>query len=257
MESTNLTVLPQSKQQVLSVKFAKQKTNLEELSKTLTRLGVSAEIIQLFNDENLREKRRKFFAETEKRQKELVSMERKRKINQYLAASGVPPLFSTSKLTDFKVYSEVENFVPMILDAIKSSQGLYIFGACGTGKTLLSSIIVNEKIQQNCMQALFVSSLDMIHNLNPINHNDAKEVPQLRAMYQTCACLVIDDVGTERPTPFALTVYFDVINYRYNHKLQTIITSNFAMSDLQNYLGATSERIIRRVKTLCKPIQLF
>lgn len=214
-------------------------------------------MMQVFTDTELREKRQRALEEHNKRTSELAAIERKLTINKYLSVSGVPPLFSTSKLTDFKVDDEVEKFVPLILAAIKNSQGLYIFGACGTGKTLLSSIIVNEKIQQNCKQALFVSSLDMIHNLNPINHNDAKEVPQLRAMYQTCSCLVIDDVGTERPTPFALTVYFDVINYRYNHKLQTIITSNFAMSDLQNYLGATSERIIRRIKTLCKPIQLF
>lgn len=253
--NTHSTVLPQSSLPVSSANENEPKINLEKISETLNRFGVP-DLLEFFTNKDLIAKRRIAFEKAKQREIELANIERQKCIDRYLANSGIPPLFHNSRINDFKVSDKVETAVPLIFDAIDKTQGLYIYGACGTGKTLLSAIIANEKIRQHCKQVVFVSSLDMIHNLNPLNH-DRNEVARLRGVYQTVSCLIIDDVGTERPTPFTLSTYFDIINYRYNHNLQTIVTSNFAMGGLQNYFGVSSERIIRRLKVLCKPIQLF
>jgi DNA replication protein DnaC len=63
----------------------------------------------------------------------------------------------------------------------------------------------------------------------------------------SCAVLVLDDLGSERGTPFALEQLLSLIDHRYRQELPTIITSNFAPSGLAAELGKLDETIGARI----------
>jgi DNA replication protein DnaC len=49
--------------------------------------------------------------------------------------------------------------------------------------------------------------------------------------------LVIDDLGQEKQTEWTRQILYDVVNYRYEHRLPIIITTNFTEDGLANYVG--------------------
>ena len=65
--------------------------------------------------------------------------------------------------------------------------------------------------------------------------------------------LVLDDLGTEKITEWAREKLLQLINYRMNYQLATIITSNLSMSDISERLG---ERIHSRLKAMCEEIKI-
>ena len=67
---------------------------------------------------------------------------------------------------------------------------------------------------------------------------------------QTCALpiLYIDDFLKGRFTDTDITLAFDLINYRYNNKLTTIITSELTFSQLMGIDAAIAGRIKERSK---------
>lgn len=47
--------------------------------------------------------------------------------------------------------------------------------------------------------------------------------------------LVLDDIGKEKKSAWTQQILFDVINFRYEHLLPTIITTNFDADGLANH----------------------
>jgi DNA replication protein DnaC len=64
--------------------------------------------------------------------------------------------------------------------------------------------------------------------------------------------LFIDDLGIEKTSDRYLENLYLIINYRYENKLPTIITSNMSLEDLEKHL---TPQITSRIKSMCKIIQ--
>jgi DNA replication protein DnaC len=68
---------------------------------------------------------------------------------------------------------------------------------------------------------------------------------------KSVSCLVIDDLGAEKPSVWTITRLYDLINARIERELQTVVTTNFASAPaliermLSDPLGA--ERIVSRL----------
>ena len=77
------------------------------------------------------------------------------------------------------------------------------------------------------MQVYFAVAPDLLHNLrsayapgSEITYDDRFE--QIRSVY----LLIIDDLGAEQSTPWAVEKLYQIFNYRYNLRLPTVVTSN-------------------------------
>ena len=83
---------------------------------------------------------------------------------------------------------------------------------------------------------------------------DYKAKQELHSIYEdlyNCELLIIDDLGTERPTSFVLSEFFSCLNERDLRKKSTIITTNLSLEDLQAiYSDRISSRIISNYKLL-------
>lgn len=205
------------------------------------------------------EKQRAAFISEQKAEREqeekLKFLNRATKVGNIIKSAGIPRIFSRARLTDFKV-TERNRKVIECLKAIHQNQGFYIYGECGTGKTLLVSIIANERAE-NLKSSMFICATDIFKELNVFNNENQSTVMDKLHLIRNTPCLIIDDLGVETPTPFTKRTLFDIINYRYNEELQTIITSNFNLERLQERLSDyEGKRIIRRIRAICREIEL-
>jgi DNA replication protein DnaC len=57
--------------------------------------------------------------------------------------------------------------------------------------------------------------------------------------------LVLDDFGEQTTTPWAREKLYQVINYRYNARLATVITTRYSLEEiLEQVEGAISSRLV-------------
>lgn len=104
---------------------------------------------------------------------------------------------------------------------------LLILGGYGTGKTHLAAAIANYVVQDHRMQVYFAIAPDLLHHLraayapgSEVTYDERFE--QIRSVY----LLIIDDLGAEQSTPWAVEKLYQIFNYRYNLRLPTVVTSN-------------------------------
>ena len=79
--------------------------------------------------------------------------------------------------------------------------------------------------------------------------------------------LVLDDLGTENPTEWAVERLYSIINQRYNAEKPLIVTSNFRLKEVadrlnnpknkrEGYPSVTGDRIVSRLAQMCERIEL-
>jgi DNA replication protein DnaC len=101
-----------------------------------------------------------------------------------------------------------------------------LIGPVGTGKTHLALAMANAAIAAEIV-AFFATVPDLLDHLRATFSPDATiTYDTLFDQTRTAEFLVLDDLGTQRSSPWAEEKLFQLIDYRYRHRLPTIITIN-------------------------------
>lgn len=108
--------------------------------------------------------------------------------------------------------------------AAKKHTSLIIAGKAGTGKTHLASAIALEAMREG-KQAIFRTVPDLLEELKQAAW-EHKDFFGLRQKFRDVPCLVLDDLGKEKTTDKGLEYLYQIIDYRYKHGKQTIVTTN-------------------------------
>lgn len=66
--------------------------------------------------------------------------------------------------------------------------------------------------------------------------------------------LIIDDLGIERDTEYALEQVYNIIDTRYKSGKPLIITTNLTLEELKNPIDVAHKRIYDRVLGMCVPV---
>ena len=130
----------------------------------------------------------------------------------------------------------------------KSPEDWILFmGEPGCGKTHLASAIVNYRYQAG-KPALFVVVSDFLDHLRSTFSPESKiSYDQLFEKVKTAPLLVLDDLGEQISTPWVKEKLYQVINYRYNAKLPTVITTRYAPDEIVvNLESSISSRLVDR-----------
>jgi DNA replication protein DnaC len=128
--------------------------------------------------------------------------------------------------------------------------GLLMWGDTGNGKTYTAACIANALIDKRV--PVLVTSFGKI--LTAVTGMFADERVKYIESLQEFPLLVLDDLGTERQSSFALETVYTVIDNRYKAKLPIIVTTNIPMTELKQAPNMDYQRIYDRILEMCVPL---
>ena len=109
---------------------------------------------------------------------------------------------------------------------------MVISGPHGSGKTHLAAAIANACASQG-HQVVFIQVPDLLDHLRA-TFNPKSEVSYDRRFEEvrSATILMLDDLGTQATTPWVREKLYQLLNYRYNAKLPTVITTADKLDDI-------------------------
>lgn len=130
--------------------------------------------------------------------------------------------------------------------------GLLFWGDVGTGKSFLAACIANGLLDQG----VSVMMTNFTRILNKLSDLQVKERSQFISDFGKVDLLIIDDLGVERNSEFALEQVYSVVDERYKANLPLIITTNLTPKQMRSVQDVAHARIYSRVLEMCTPILL-
>ena len=138
--------------------------------------------------------------------------------------------------------------------------GLIITGKSGTGKTHLATAILNELTEKYMLVLIgrLILLLDAIKDTFKDFSSKEKDIIEL---YSKVDMLIIDDLGTERISSWALEKLYTIIENRNENKLPIIVTTRFDKESLldrfyQSEDEELAEAVIEKLYQFCYGIEL-
>jgi DNA replication protein DnaC len=180
---------------------------------------------------------------------------------QRIAASNIPRRYVSCRIKNFNdresvlksAKTRVEQFVNEWMPQF-GVKGLLLQGGCGTGKTHLAVAALQEIIQSDKPGTLLFSNFqDLIQEIqatfDPESPIDKSEL--LRPLLEA-DLLVLDELGSQKPSNFVHDILYYIINSRYNGVRTTIFTTN-NVDDLGDRIG---DRLRSRLYEMASVIHL-
>ena len=111
-------------------------------------------------------------------------------------------------------------------------KNLLFIGKTGTGKTHLSTSIAKVVIEQG-FAVLYDSAQNIIDAFETDKFKSGYGYSEpVAGKYLECDLLILDDLGTEFATPFAVSCLYNLITTRMNKGLSTLISTNLSAEEL-------------------------
>ena len=130
--------------------------------------------------------------------------------------------------------------------------GLLFWGNVGTGKSFIAACIANALIEKNV--PVLMTNFSKILNQMGVMYSDERY--QYIASFSNFQLLIIDDLGIERKTEYALEQLYAVIDERYKSGLPLIITTNLTINEIRNPSDIAHSRIYSRILEMCTPVHI-
>lgn len=109
---------------------------------------------------------------------------------------------------------------------------LVLMGSHGTGKTHLAVAIANFRLDHG-RPAVFIVVPDLLDRLRAtFSPTSDVSYDELFESARTAPLLILDDLGAHSSTPWAQEKLYQIFNERYNRRLQTVITTNLTLDQM-------------------------
>jgi DNA replication protein DnaC len=157
----------------------------------------------------------------------------------------------TIETFDHRIPGAEKAYRAAVVFAKDPTSWLVLVGTYGSGKTHLAAAIANQALRQG-NPVLFEVVPDLLDHLrSAFGPSSDLAYDELFERVRTAGLLVLDDLGTENTTPWAREKLYQIINYRYNYRQPTVITTNRRLSDID-------ERVRSRMTdaAFCKVIEI-
>lgn len=148
-----------------------------------------------------------------------------------------------------KISDTCRRYVECWEEMLENNIGILFYGSVRTGKSFLASCVGNALLERE----VSVAATNFPRLLNLLQGTYEKQ--QLLDRLSLYKLLVLDDLGVERDSPYALEQIFNIVDARANSKMPVIVTTNLTMEELENPSNMQYARIYERVLEMC-PIHL-
>lgn len=180
-------------------------------------------------------------------ERELQKREEERLRVESLRVSGVSDRalrncrFENARETD--TLRKCRNYAKNWDRALCENIGLLLWGDTGGGKTFSAACIANAVIDRGI--PVLITSFPRLLAAGWDEREDF-----LRNVHRF-PLLILDDLGAERGTEYALESVYSVIDERYKSGKPLIVTTNLHIKELQNAKNMEYKRIYQRVLEMC------
>ena len=180
--------------------------------------------------------------------------EEQRKQDEKLVSLGLQRRYRGSDFDNLHDPKPAEHIIEAIrmyaLETAKeiepSGRGLYLWGPAGTGKTHLAVAVARA-----FGNALFVNTLFLFDALKTSYNTQAP--CEVFESARWAPLLILDDLGSERPTGWVQERLYALLNTRWDEMLPTVYTSNYAPMAIEGIIGTRSAS---RVLGTCLTIEI-
>lgn len=131
-------------------------------------------------------------------------------------------------------------------EMLRANSGLLFWGNTGNGKTYAAACIANALIDRGIPA--------MVTSFPSILASDWETRAEITAQLNCYKLLVLDDLGAERGSDYALETVYRVVDERYKSRLPLIVTTNLTLEDLCKPKNMDYQRIYDRVLEMCVPV---
>ena len=201
--------------------------------------------------------------ELEKQQK--AEERKKRKIQELFGNSGMSKRALRCTFENYQPTFENGDAVRICSEYVKdfdiisreNKNGLFITGSCGVGKSHIAFAVANALIEKG-NSAIAMTMIDLLLKIKSSFNDEGQSEEQILKIYEDCSLLVIDDLGKEKPTEWALQMIYAIIDRRYNAMKPIIVTTNFNASELIKQFGDSSiaNAIVDRLFEICQYVPI-
>jgi DNA replication protein DnaC len=175
-----------------------------------------------------------------------------------LSLIGVPKKFHDSTIEDFHTYDKEElnevklfinEYLKELVHRFMDSLGLFLFGSNGVGKSFIACLIVKEAYRRrfSARRLTFVEYIDKYTRVWGAKTPEEKEHLE-ELFYGSCKSvefLVIEEVGKEIDTKVATPILEDLLRYREDKGLVTVICTNLSPKAVEDKYGASVFSLIK------------
>ena len=174
---------------------------------------------------------------------------KQREIDKKLDLSGIPPIFSSATVHSYDIskYKTQDNrdtatiakkaaikFVENYQAMKEHGKGLYLYSEIkGSGKTRLASSIANALVKMYDVDIAFLKANDLLSQIKKTFNGDSDTTESdIIRLFREVEVLVVDDLAVEKASDFAERIFYDITDYRLEHKKTTLFTSNKTIENL-------------------------
>ena len=171
----------------------------------------------------------------------------------------MPPAYRVCTLGSFAARTAGDPAKVTALEAARAwdgRQSLVLAGAaCGSGKTGLASALVRQCLERG-VAARWLRVSDLLAELRSRQRPGAEHAEDLMAELRAAPVLMLDDLGAERATEFAVEHLLDLLDHRLAWSRPTLITTNLAAPDAiaERYGAPIASRLRDRAR--CRWVRL-
>jgi len=150
-----------------------------------------------------------------------------------------------------KHWNNAMNYCREFKEMYEKNQGLLLYGSVGTGKSYTAACIANYLLDHN----VSVVMTSFVRILQEMQGFDREKEEAFSSKLSSVKLLVIDDLGAERNTDYALEKVYGIVDNRYRAKKPLILTTNLTLEQMQAVNDIRYERIYDRIFEMCFPIE--
>src|SRR3954469_7308501 len=153
-----------------------------------------------------------------------------------------------------QITTQVRRYVARIDDNLAAGRGLWFFGSVGTGKTTLAMLVSRHALEGGHSVAIYSLPRLLAEIRTTFDDDRANSYVDLLDRLTSVDLLHIDDVGTEKTSPWVLEQLYAIVNARYENERSVIITTNLERDDLAEQIN---ERTVSRLEEMCEVLPLW
>lgn len=198
-------------------------------------------------------------AEEERLKKEQMQKEEEmRSIQRAKISSMMDDTFRTACFANYQLRNGNERHLKVakkycieFSKMYERNQGLLFWGTVGTGKSYTAACIANYLLEANTS----VVMTSFVRILQEMQGFDREREETFTNKLNSVKLLIIDDLGAERSTDYALEKVYGIIDNRYRAKKPLILTTNLTLRQMQEATDIRYARIYDRIFEMCYPME--